>query len=99
MYLEFSILERYLRLSLIKITIFDTVDRLFFRTKHLILRIVTTRASNVLFIFYFLGHTFEASTVKPELTTNSEQRPPFNNDHKFRVPRVVVVHGLDCRII
>ena len=26
----------------------------------------------------------------------SEQRPPVNNVHKFRVPRVVVVHRFDC---
>jgi len=26
------------------------------------------------------------STVKPELTTTSEQRPPVYNDHHFGVP-------------
>ncbi len=28
-------------------------------------------------------------TVKPELTTTSEQRPPVNNGHYFWVPKVV----------
>jgi hypothetical protein len=35
-------------------------------------------------------------TVKPKLTTTSEQRPPVNNDHNFRVPRVIVVDRFDC---
>ncbi len=28
----------------------------------------------------------QLNTVKPELTITSEYRPPFNNDHHFKVP-------------
>jgi len=40
--------------------------------------------------------TFILYTVKPELTTTSEQRPPVNNGHYFWVPKVIVVHKFDC---
>jgi len=34
-------------------------------------------------------------TVKPELMTTSEQRPPVNYDRKHGAPRMVVVHRFE----
>ena len=39
-----------------------------------------------------LGSNFQFLSHK----VTSEQRPPVNNGHKFRVSRVVAVHKFDC---
>ncbi len=45
----------------------------------------------------YQGHRFKGPIKICIIQDTSEQRPPVNNGHNFRVPRVVVVHRLDCR--
>ncbi len=60
--------------------------------------VLTTFTSS--FLAYFLLpkklQTQSEITVKSELSTTSEKRPPVNDGHKFGGPRMVVVHKFYC---